>query len=171
MFLDHCARSEASDLNSQSVDDVIVGLKKYAAEASKSMSCVGTASSTEEEMHLCHHNIDLKLQVATSGNDEMESHELELDESCVENQELLALQTINSSYNTFIGPVISGRVDCTRRPSQNAPSHSHIITLVEHIMDLNDALLFHTNMNMLKETCAVWMGGINKKTCIPSYAS
>ena len=77
MFLDHYARSEASDLNSQSVHDVIVGLKKYAAEASKSMSCVGTASSMEEEMHLCLHNIDLKLQVATSVNDEMESFELE----------------------------------------------------------------------------------------------
>jgi len=95
------------------VDDVVVELKKYAAEASKSKSSVGTVSSTNEEMHLCLHNIDLKLQVATSGNDEMDSHELELDESCVGDQELLALRTVNSSYNTFIGPVISGRVDCT----------------------------------------------------------
>ena len=34
-------------------------------------------------------------------------------------------------------------------------------------MDLNDALLFRTNMNMLKETCAVRMGGINKKNMHP----
>ncbi len=144
------------------MDNAIVQLKQYPARASKSMSSVGTASSTNanylKETHISFHSIDLGLQVAMSHNDETESHELGLDELCVCDEQGIVLQTIKSSYNTYIATVMSGRVDCTCHASQNTPCHSHIITLVEHIMELNDVLLFHTNMNMLKETCAVWRG-------------
>jgi len=68
------------------------------------------------------------------------------------------MKTIKSSYNTYIATVISRMVDCTCRASQNTLCHSHIITLVEHDMELNNALLFHTRMNKLKETCAILRG-------------
>jgi len=100
-----------------------------------------------------------------SANSETESHEQVLDESCVCDEQGVVLKTIKSSYNTYIATVMSGRVDCTRRASQNAPCHSHIITLVEHVMESNDALLFRTRMNELKETCAMLMGDDKGNKC------
>ena len=128
MFLTQCARAERSVLPSQSLDDVIVGLKQYAAGASKTMSLVGTTRSTNanchEETHISFHNVGLGLQVSMSHNNETESHELGLDEFCVCNEPGIVLQTIKSSYNTYIATVMSGRVDCTHCASQNALSHS-----------------------------------------------
>ena len=162
MFLTQCAGAEASVLPSQSLDNVVVGLKQYDARAGKTMKPVGIGGSTSvnyhEETNMSYHNTDLGLQVSMSHNNETESYELGLDESCVCDEQGIVLRTIKSSYNTYIATVMSGRVDCTCCASQNAPCHSHIITLVEHVMELNDALLFHMHMNKLKESCAVLRG-------------
>jgi len=49
---------------------------------------------------------------------------------------------IKSSYHTYIPLAISQKIDCCCRPCQNCPSHSHIITLIEHALDSNNALFF-----------------------------
>jgi len=49
---------------------------------------------------------------------------------------------IKSSHNTYIPRPISQTIDFHRRPSQNCPSHSHVITLIEHAIDNNDVLIF-----------------------------
>jgi len=162
MFLTQCGGAEASVTPSQSLEDVVVELKQYAARAGKITSSVCTATSTnanyDEETRISFDYVDSGLQLSMSANNETESHELVLDESCVCDEQGVVLKTIKSSYNTYIATVMSGRVDCTRRASQNTSCHSHIITLVEHVMELNDALLFRTRMNQLKETCAILRG-------------
>jgi len=162
MFFTQCGEAEASVTPSQSLEDVVVELKQYAAGAGTITSSVPTATSTNANFHeetcISLDYVDSGLQLSMSGNNETESHELGLDELCVCDEQGVVLKTIKSSYNMYIATVMSGRVDCTRRASQNAPCHSHIITLVEHVMELNDALLFHTHMNELKETCAMLMG-------------
>jgi len=50
---------------------------------------------------------------------------------------------------------ISDKVDCERRVSQNAPSHFHVINLIEHALEGNDALMFRMHMKLLRETCAL----------------
>jgi len=137
------------------------------------MKPVGIGGSTSvnyhEETNMSYHNADLGSQVSMSPNNETESYELGLDESCVCDDQGIVLRTIKSSYNMYIGTVMSGRVDCTCHASQNAPCHSDIITLVEHIMELNDAFLFHTHMNKLKETCAVLRGNdVQNKNAFPA---
>ncbi len=95
MFLTQCSRAERSVLPSQSLDDVIVSLKQYAASASKTMSSIGAASSTNanchEETHISFHNVGLGLQVSMSHNNETESHELGLDKLCVCNEHGIVL--------------------------------------------------------------------------------
>jgi len=62
---------------------------------------------------------------------------------------------IKHSYNTYIPQAISQKVDCHHCPSQTSPSHSHIITFIEHVLDNNDVLMFWSCMNLLKFTCAL----------------
>jgi len=47
--------------------------------------------------------------------------------------------SVKHSYHTYILQAISQKVDCYHQPSQNSPSHLHIITLIEHVLDNNDA--------------------------------
>jgi len=71
---------------SQSLQDVVVELKQYAAGAGKIVSSARTATSTNanyhEETHIGFDYVDSGLQISMSGNNETESHELGLDESC-----------------------------------------------------------------------------------------
>jgi len=60
---------------------------------------------------------------------------------------------IKSSHNTYIPTAVSQTINCHRHLSQNCPSHSHIITLIEHAIDSNDALVFCKNMAALKMMC------------------
>jgi len=58
-------------------------------------------------------------------------------------------------YCTYIPNAVSYKIDCHCQPSQNTPSHSHVINLMEHVIDTNDALFFRSRMNLLKFTCAL----------------
>jgi len=62
---------------------------------------------------------------------------------------------IKHLYRTYIPKAVSYKIDCHHRASQNTPSHSHVINLIEHVIDTNDALLFRSRMNLLKFTCAL----------------
>jgi len=64
------------------------------------------------------------------------------------------LRVIKSSYNTYIPMVVSQRIDCNSRVSKHTPGHSRIVTMIEHIMDSDDALIFRRRMKELKDTCA-----------------
>jgi len=72
---------------------------------------------------------------------------------------------VKHSYHTYIPQAISQKVDCYCCPCQNSPSHSHVITLIEHALDNNDALLFWSCMNILKHTCAL-LDEVNDKTFV-----
>jgi len=77
---------------------------------------------------------------------------------------------IKSSHNTYIPRPISQTIDFHRRPSQNCPSHSHVITLIEHAIDNNDALIFRSNMAALKKIC-FWSDEVeDKKLSFPEEA-
>ena len=75
------------------------------------------------------------------------------------------LREIKNSYDTYIPQVKSQTVDGNRRASKNSPCHSHIINLLEHAMDGNDALLFRMRMKTLKHLCA------SAKACVEEEAS
>jgi len=62
---------------------------------------------------------------------------------------------IKSLYNTYTTQKISDKVDCEHQASLNAPSHFHVINLIEHALEGNDALMFHMHMKLLKATCAL----------------
>ncbi len=47
------------------------------------------------------------------------------------------------------------------------PSHLHVITLIEHALDNNDALLFCSQMNLLKDTCALLDEVVDKTLSFP----
>jgi len=64
------------------------------------------------------------------------------------------LRSIKSSYNTYVPEVVSGKIDCKRRVSKNSPSHSHVMNLIEQVMDVNDAIMFRCQFTLLKEACA-----------------
>jgi len=49
------------------------------------------------------------------------------------------LHAIKSSYNMYIPEITSTTVDCNCPVRKNTPSHSHVISLMEHIMEANDA--------------------------------
>jgi len=63
------------------------------------------------------------------------------------------MPTMKSSYNTYVPQQISKKIDCSRRASQNAPSHFNIISLIEHAMGPNDAVLFRMHMKLLRAAC------------------
>jgi len=65
------------------------------------------------------------------------------------------LRSIKSSYNTYVPEVISGKIDCNSQASKNSPSHSHVMNLIEHVMDINDALIFCHQVTLLKKACAL----------------
>ena len=67
------------------------------------------------------------------------------------------LRRIKSSYNTYVPEVVSGKIDCKRRASKNSPSHCHVMNLIEHVMDINDALIFCHQVTLLKKACALSM--------------
>jgi len=75
---------------------------------------------------------------------------------CVKYKHEMDLHVINNSYDTYIPHVSSQKVDCSCCPSQNSASHFHIITLIEHALKTNDALIFHMNMKQLKQTCSLY---------------
>jgi len=50
--------------------------------------------------------------------------------------------SVKHSYHTYILQAISQKVDCYHFPSQNSSSNLHVITLIEHVLDNNDALFF-----------------------------
>jgi len=64
------------------------------------------------------------------------------------------LRSIKSLYNTTVPEVVSGKIDCKRRVSKNSPSHSHVMNLIEQVMDVNDAIMFCRQFTLLKEACA-----------------
>jgi len=64
------------------------------------------------------------------------------------------LRSIKSSYNTYVPEVVSGKIDCKRRVSKNSPSHSHVMNLIEQVMDVKDAINFRHQFISLKEACA-----------------
>jgi len=75
-----------------------------------------------------------------------------------DNQHEMDLCVINNSYSTYIPHVNSQKIDCSHHPSHNCGSHFHIITLIEHVLNNNDAILFCMNMKQLKQTCScIWM--------------
>jgi len=74
------------------------------------------------------------------------------------------LCVIKNSYNTYIPHVTSQKVDCSHHCSQNSASHLQIITLIEHALENNDALMFCMNMKQLKQTCLR-----NGKDCNVAY--
>jgi len=52
---------------------------------------------------------------------------------------------------------------------QYSPSHSHVITLMEHIMEANDALLFHMHMQSLEQKCKFWSDSkLQANPCVPA---
>ena len=55
----------------------------------------------------------------------------------------------------YIPQAVSQKVDCYHHASQNSPSHLHLISLIEHALDNNNALFFRSHMNILKYTCAL----------------
>ncbi len=63
------------------------------------------------------------------------------------------MQQIKNSYNTYIPEITSQKIDCDHCVMQNCPSHSHITTLIEHILDDNDALMLWMWMKSLKMEC------------------
>jgi len=63
------------------------------------------------------------------------------------------LHVIKNSYDTYIPPLVSQKVDCKSRVCKNTPGHSRIVLLIEHVMDCADALMFCMHMNELKDTC------------------
>ena len=65
------------------------------------------------------------------------------------------LHVIKNSYDTYIPTVVSQKVDCNSIVCKNTPGHLHIVTLIEHVMDSADALMFCMHMNELKNTCAL----------------
>jgi len=48
--------------------------------------------------------------------------------------------SVKHSYHTYIPQAVSQKVDCYHCPSQNSPSHLHVITMIGHALDNNDAL-------------------------------
>jgi len=57
------------------------------------------------------------------------------------------------SYYYYIPKVSSHKIDCDHCVAQNCPSHSHIATLIEHILDDSNALMFWMWMKLLKMEC------------------
>jgi len=58
-------------------------------------------------------------------------------------------------YQTYIPQAVSHKIDCRCLASQNTPSHSHVITLIENALNTNDELFFRSCMNLLKFICAL----------------
>jgi len=52
--------------------------------------------------------------------------------------------------------ITSTTVDCNRTVRKNTPSHSHVISLMEHIMEANGAMIFHSYMQSLKQKCKLY---------------
>ncbi len=77
------------------------------------------------------------------------------------------LRVIKSSYNTYIPTVVSQKIDCNSRVSKHTPGHLHIVTLIEHVMDSADVLIFCKRMNELKDTCALSEKNGDKNTSYP----
>jgi len=63
------------------------------------------------------------------------------------------MQEIKNSYNTYIPKVTSHKIDCDHCIAQNCPSHSHIATLIEHILDDGNAMLFRMLVKSLRMEC------------------
>jgi len=74
---------------------------------------------------------------------------------------------IKSSYHTYILLAISQNIDCHHCPCQNCPSHSHIITLIEHALESNNALFF-VCVWMFWKTCALSDEVVDKKLSFPN---
>jgi len=63
------------------------------------------------------------------------------------------LHVIKNFYDTYIPQVTSQKVDCSCHVTKNCPRHGHIISLMEHVLDSKDKLLFCMHMKLLKHTC------------------
>ena len=136
--------------------DVIVNLERYESHNNQTLRndclmkmgeqcAVSFINTVFDEQERCGHTMKKrKICLGTSKND---------------------LREIKNSYDTYIPQVISQTVDGNRRASKNSPCHSHIINLLEHAMDGNDALLFRMRMKTLKQTCAL------TKACVKEEAS
>jgi len=77
--------------------------------------------------------------------------------------------SVKHSYHMYIPQAISQKGDCYCCPSQKSPSHLHIIILIEHVLDNNNAL-FLVHMNLLKHTCALSDEVVDKTLSFPKKA-
>jgi len=96
------------------------------------------------------HGLDVHAQFVMAASGMRQSDEEVLEDSSIFDTIGEILHVIKSSYNMYISDnKQKGWLQSLCKP--NTPSHWHIITLTEHVMEQNDALISCMHMKSLKK--------------------
>jgi len=141
-------------------NDVIVGLKQYEEEDNNQTfetDCILETSDQLKDTLL-----STKISTSEKQNDKVKKEEMTCFMSHGKD-----LRVIKNSYDSYIPTVVSQTIDFKSRVCKNTPGHLHIVTLIEHVMDSADVLMFCKHMIELKDICALSKRTGDKNTSYP----
>jgi len=142
---------------SHSSDNVVVALKFYSSkdESQEIHNERETSASTLQKMGVkCVKQAPMQRNMDGYFIEECSDQNSNITET--QRRSDLQLRVIKLSYNTYIPEITSTTVDCNHTVRKNTPSHSHVISLMEHIMEANGAMIFHSYMQSLKQKCKLY---------------
>jgi len=133
---------------------VIVALKQYSNNKKSQEISIQREALTRIQPDMSTKCVEESPMLRSSDdNFSQECTKQRLNDMETEQKSELQLHVIKSLYNAYIPEITSTTVDCHCSVRKLIPSHSHVISLMEHALEANNALIFHSHMHSLKNKC------------------